>query len=122
MVADFRQFYAIDLPCVVTDEIDEELKDVQRYSMLFGQLPLEARSLRKINPQLQWSTTDYFLWLLDYDVRSLQWTILDEKAKRGHRPPKPLPTPAETAHNSQKRDNALKNKEEIDKALGMKGA
>ena len=122
MVADFRHFYAIDLPCVITDEIDEELKDVQRYSMLFMALPREARSIQRISPEAQWSTTDYLLWLLEFDVRSLQRLLLDKKASSGQKAPKPLPTPAETAHNIERKENALKNKEEIDRRLGMKGA
>lgn len=90
--------------------------------MLFVNLPQEARSMRRIHPEVQWTATDYLLWQLEFDVRSLQWSLTDEKSRRGHKPPKPLPTPAETAHNSQAKENALKNKDEIDKALGMKGA
>lgn len=118
MVADFRQFYSIDLPLCGTDEID----DLERLTVLFLNLPQEARSVRRLNPELQWTTTEYLLWHLEFDVRAFQWSLLDKKSKKGFRPPKPLPTPAEIAHNYQARDNAHKNKEEIDKALGMKGA
>ena len=90
--------------------------------MLFVALPREARSIQRLRPEAQWSPTDYLLWQLEFNVRSLQWSLIDKKDGAGHRAPKPLPTPAETAHNIQHKENALKNKDEIDRVLGMKGA
>lgn len=46
--------------------------------------------MRALNPQLEWSTTDYLLWLIEYDLRVLAWGLGGGKRQNK---PKPLDTP-----------------------------
>ena len=92
MVADFRQYYGIDLPVEPTDD------DCSRWSLLWYALPRESRTARRQTPELRWSEGEYM---------------------RGRNKPHPLKTPAERAEAQQHRDNALAAREDIDGILGM---
>ena len=77
--------------------------------------------MRKHAPALEWNNTEYLLWQIEFNLRALQWSLIDDKSRRGHQPPKPLPTPQERAHNLEMKQNAENNKAEIDKILGIEG-
>jgi hypothetical protein len=90
-------------------------------ALLYSQLPQNSRTVKKKQPANEWDNTDYLLWLIEYDLRILHWSLIDEKARRGHQQPRPLPTPQEHAHNEEKKINAQRDKAEIDKLLGIEG-
>ena len=116
LVADFRQYYALDLPLD-----SDELKDFNRLALLHSQLPPSSRIMRKHAPALEWSNTDYLLWQIEFNIRSLQWSLIDKKGRQGQKAPKPLTTPQEHAHNLERKRNAENNKAEINKLLGIEG-
>lgn len=118
LVADFRQFYALDLPVCNINEI-EDIQDFKRLVMLYSALPLNARCIRKHSPAAEWSTTDYLLWTIEFNIRQLMWSMLDKKARAANRPPKPLPTPSERAEKFEKARRAEENKKRINEILGM---
>lgn len=117
-MADFRQYYAIDLP---TQDINEilDIQDFKRLVMLYSALPQGARCISKHAPAAEWNTTDYLLWTIEFDIRQLMWSMLDKKARAGNRPPKPLPTPSERAEKFEKAKRAEENKQRINQILGM---
>jgi hypothetical protein len=98
---------------------DDELLDFERLSLLYTQLPTNSRTSRKQQPANDWNTTDYLLWSIEYDLRALQWSLMDKKARRGQSAPKPLQTPQEHAQNLEHKKNAEKNKNEINRLLGI---
>lgn len=111
LVADFQQYYGLSIP------LDGEPRDLPRIAALWSQLPAGSRTFRREAPELEWSTTDYLLWRLEYDVRSLMWGLSDPK-KRGNEP-RPMETPAKRAEAIRKRDSALSHKDEIARVLGI---
>ena len=54
-MADFRQFYGIDLPLEAGDE------DCRRWAMLWHALPRESRTARRQSPALEWGEGEYML-------------------------------------------------------------
>lgn len=112
MVADFRQFYGIDLPIEPTDE------DCSRWSMLWFALPRESRTARRQSPELRWSEAEYMLAMAVYALDVIKWQRTKDGQHNRNRP-KPLRTPAERAAAERRRDSALAAREEIDAILGM---
>lgn len=100
---------------------NDELIDTYRCGLLFVELPCTSRSMQRMQPSAQWNTTDYLLWLIEFHMRSLLWSMMDSKGRAKSQPPKPLPTPAKRAENFKHKENAEKNKKEIQQILGMKG-
>lgn len=118
VVADFRQYYAINLPLEDINEIDD-IADFERLSVLYSMLPETSRCVRKNAPACEWTPTDYLLWQIEFDLRLIQWGMLDKKARQGQKPPKPMQTPAERAELHEKAKHAKENKARIDKILGI---
>lgn len=89
-------------------------------ALLWEQLPAESRTARAQAPTLEWGTTDYLLWQIEYQLRCLAWSLTYDKK---HQVPKPRPiqTPGQMAEAHRKRDNALAAREEIDRLLGLEG-
>lgn len=113
-IADFQQFYGIALP------LDGAPEDLDRMALLWQHLPDNSRLAKAQYPQLRWSTTDYMLWRIEYQLRCIAWGMADKK-DRGAEPPEPIKTPAQLAELERHRANALEAKEEIDKILGIGG-
>ena len=67
MVADFRQFYGIDLPIEPTDE------DCSRWALLWYALPRESRTARRQSPELRWSEAEYMLAMAVYALDVIKW-------------------------------------------------
>lgn len=111
LVADFQQYYGIALP------LDGGEVDARRMALLWSQLPAGSRTFRRAAPELEWSTTDYLLWKLEFELRSLMWGLSDPK-KRGSEP-RPMETPAKRAEAIRKRDSALSHRREIAGILGI---
>lgn len=89
-------------------------------AMLWEQLPAESRTARSQAPTLEWGSTDYLLWNIEYQLRGLIWALTYDK-KHPKPKPQPLQTPGQRAEAHRKRDAALAAREEIDRALGMEG-
>lgn len=113
-IADFQQFYGIALP------LDGAPEDLDRMALLWQYLPDNSRLAKAQYPQLRWSTTDYMLWRIEHQLRSIAWGMADKK-DRSAEPPEPIKTPAQLAELERHRANALEAKEEIDKILGIGG-
>ena len=118
VVADFRQYYALDLPLEDISEIDD-LADFKRLSVLYSALPETSRSMRKNAPACEWTQTDYLLWAIEFNLRMIQWGMLDKKARQGQQPPKPMQTPAERAEKHEKARRAEESKARINEILGI---
>lgn len=68
---------------------------------LMEHLPSDSRMARALNPESEWSTTDYLLWRIEHTLSVIAWQSTEDGAK-GRRPPKPLPTPADRARVERK--------------------
>lgn len=86
--------------------------------MLWAALPRESRCARRANPDLEWSEAEHMLHSIEYSLRVLVWMGSKDGEKNRNRP-KPWGTPAEARSSRQRADNALANKGEIDRILGI---
>lgn len=90
--ADFQRYYGLtldDLPrlgAVAAAELAENL-------------PNGSALKRAVNPSLEWDTPAYLLALIEYELRTLMWSMGDER-KRGPRP-EPMDTPADRERRSR---------------------
>ncbi len=109
VIADFQQFYGLALP------LHSPPDDLERAAILWSQLPAESRSVRSEAPTLEWTSGEYLLWQIEYQLRTLMWSLGDKK-KRGARP-QPLTTPAKMAEAKRKQESALKLRDELDERL-----
>ena len=114
MVADFRQYYGIDLPV----EDGGEVGDLARMALLWKALPSSSRCVRRLVPEARWTQADYLLRDIEHAARVLIWKGTKD-AERGRNVPRPVPTPAERARNEARRDEALAARDEIDRILGI---
>lgn len=114
MVADFRQFYGIDLPI----EDDAEFEDLPRAALLWGALPRESRTARRLDPDLIWSDGEYLLRSIEHAAQVLVWQRTKD-GQKGRRQPKPLQSPGERAKARERADRALANKKAVADALGI---
>lgn len=89
-------------------------------ALLWVQLPADSRTARMQAPSLEWETGEYLLWQIEYQLRSLVWSLTYDK-KHPKPKPQPIQTPGQRAEAHRKRYAALAAKEEIDKELGMEG-
>lgn len=114
MVADFRQFYGIDLPI----EDDAEFDDLPRAALLWVALPRESRTARRLDPDLAWSDGEYLLRSIEHAAQVLVWQRTKDGSK-GRRQPKPLPSPGERERARERADRALANKRAVAEKLGI---
>lgn len=63
-------------------------------AILVENLPRESRVLSALNPSFSWSTTDYLLSLVEYEMRVLLWRQTKDGQKNRNKPEPPL-RPAE---------------------------
>ncbi len=94
------------------------MPDLPRAALLWEQLPAESRTARALSPELTWGTAEYLLWQIEYGLRCLTWSLSGDK---GTPRPQPIQTPGQLADAHRRRDEALANRGEIDKILGMEG-
>ena len=112
-VADFRQYYGVDLPLEPVDE------DCSRWALLWYALPRESRTARRQSPELRWSEGEYMLASAVHALQVLVWQRTKD-GRRGRNKPRPPRTPAERAEAQRRRDNALAAREGIDRILGIR--
>lgn len=92
------------------------MPDLPRMALLWRQLPAESRTARGLEPTLEWGTSEYLLWQIEYGLRLLTWSLSgDKNAPR----PTPIQTPAQAADAHRRRDEAMAARGEIDRILGM---
>jgi len=89
-------------------------------ALLWEYLPAESRTAKRQRPELQWGVEAYLLRLIENEVAGLAWGMSDPK-KRSPEPPRPVKMPGELAEARAHRDNALRDKEEITRLLGLEG-
>lgn len=114
MVADFRQFYGMDIPVLDGEEFD----DLPRCALLWSALPRESRCARLARPDLAWSDAEHMLHSIEYSMRVLVWMGSRDGEKNRNRP-KPWDTPGQLAEGRRRADSALAHRAEIDAVLGM---
>lgn len=112
LIADFRQFYTLDLP--LYDEVDEDL-DLVRLALLYEQLPPNSRCK---SDEGGWGSTDYMLRSIEYHTRVIAWQNTKD-AQKGINNPQPIKSPAERADAIRKRDEALAHQAEIAKQFNV---
>lgn len=114
-MADFRQYYTLDLPIEDTDDI----KDFKRCAMLWQALPKQSRTAQRLDPNNLWDDATRLLHSIEYMTRVLAW-MNTKAAQRGRNAPKPLQTPAERVINQRRANAAKEHKQEIADALGVR--
>lgn len=87
-------------------------------ALLWENLPESSRCARRMCPELRWDSATYMLWRIETQLRSLAWGMSD-KRHRPPQPPQPIKTPAQLAELERHRANALANRAEIDRILGL---
>ena len=112
MVADFRQFYGIDLPLAPTDG------DCSRWALLWQALPRESRCCRRFHPEAEWSEGEYMLASCMHYLHLLARRQVTRDGAKGRNPPRPPRTPAQRAEAERRRDAALASQNEIAARLG----
>lgn len=113
MLADFRQFYGIDLP------LEPEDVDCARWAMLWHALPRESRTARRLSPELEWTEGEYMLSQMSYYLHLLAWRQITKDGSKGRNAPRPPKTPLERAQAIRHRDAAQAARSEIDRILGI---
>lgn len=112
-MADFRQFYGIDLPLSPTDD------DCSRWGLLWEALPRESRTARRLCPDLEWTPGEHMLSRAAYYLELLAWRQCTKDGQKGRRAPQPPKTPGERADAERRRANAEAARGEIDRILGI---
>lgn len=118
VVADFRETYGVDLPLAgggVAAASDDEL---ERWQVLFSQLPPRSRVRCRLDPDSLWDDRTRLLALIEHDLRLFQWSFSKDAAKKAN-VPRMVPSPGEHARNVERRDAALAAKREIAGAFGV---
>lgn len=72
--------------------------------MLVAQLPNDSRTAVALHPESAWSTSDYLLRQIDYEIRTALWALAGGK-KAGPQP-EPVYSPAEMAEHEEAVDQA----------------
>lgn len=62
-------------------------------------LPPDSALMRAVSPSLEWGEEGYLLALIEYELRSLMWSMSDPK-RRGSRP-QPVETPADAERRAR---------------------
>lgn len=110
-MADFRQFYGIDLPDL---EDASEIEDAARLAVLWGQLPPESRTRREMG----WGAVEHLLRNIEFWVHTLAWQRTKD-GQDGLNAPSPIKSPGERAEAYARRDEALAIKDELSTLLGV---
>lgn len=113
MIADFRQYYALDLP-FLDEAVDEEI-DLRRLALLWSELPPGSRCKSDAGG---WSESVYMLRSLEYHARLIAWQNTKD-AQKGVNQPVPIKSPAERAEAERARDEAITIRDELAARLGL---
>lgn len=98
LIADFQQYYGLNLTTMGLDG-DEVTRDVAYAATLAAQLPAASRLAKAQNASNKWTTGEYFLRLIEYELRVLLWGMSDPK-RRGDKP-SPIMSPAELVEKQE---------------------
>ncbi len=113
VVADFRQYYGVDVPW----DTSEEIEDLPRFAILWSELPRESRTARRIEPSNSWDDRTQMLQRIEYWAHWLQWSRTEDARRKRNRP-KPLEPPWETRERRERAERSVEHADEIARALG----
>ena len=107
--ADFQQFYGLDIDGMGT------AYTLTHAAALAAQLPVESRCYKFDHPEAVWTTVEYMLAEIAYEIAVLVWQNSKDGAKGINRPKRPV-TPAK--HAELERMAAATDFDYIDKMMG----
>lgn len=113
LLADFQEFYGIDLYGWLFCGRDPDDRDAGRWAVLMAQLPRRSRLVAKEAPDAAMGEAESLLWRIEYNQRA----ALPRKA--GAKAPKPVPLPSERAEQARTDAESLAAKDDVDRLLGM---
>lgn len=113
VVADFRQFYGMDVPC----DPWADMGDLPRFAMLWSRLPSESRTARRLNPSLGWDDQTQMLQRIEYWLHWIQWSRTEDARHKRNRP-SPLEPPWERLQRERRAEESREHKDEIAMELG----
>lgn len=93
--ADFQEFYGLNL------EDMGKAYSVRHAAVLAANLPAQARCLKSINHDLDWSLETHMLSVIEYDLRCLMWSLSDAKKKH-------IPYPKQLKPHKEKKIKEVK--------------
>lgn len=111
VVADFRQFYGMDLP------LEGDPPDPVLYSVLWSELPRESRCARRLDPDLGWGDAERLLRSIDYSLKLICWQRTKD-GQHGRNAPDPAPTPGEAARARERAERSRRNADAVARRLG----
>lgn len=117
-VADFREFYGVDLPTGWGPAGEVTEADAARWQLLYSGLPARSRTGRLVDPDNAWGDAERLLRAIEYDVRQGFYMFTEDAKKRANRP-RPLRSPGEAAGAAARAERAEAARGEIDEAFGM---
>lgn len=95
MEADFQQFYGLDL-----EKMGDEYS-IRHAAVLAANLPSQSRCMVAYNAALAWSNEMQMLAVIEYDVRTLMWTLLSPKGRPAQ--PEPIRPPSSKDRDMKQR-------------------
>lgn len=113
--ADFQQYYGLDLRGMGHDY------SVAHAAVLAAQLPPHSRVAIKLNPDAAWSDERMLLEMIDYHVRYFMWMFSTDGAKNMRAPELPT-TPSRLKELEEQREETKRNREKVDRILGIHNA
>lgn len=114
VICDFRQFYNVDIPYPLSDDVD-----IGRLAVLWTGLPRESRTARRMNPDLEWNSESYLLSNIEYWAHFLAWAQTKD-AKHKRNVPKPIDPPGKRIREQRHLKHSLENRKEVAQFLGIK--
>ena len=118
VVADFREIYGVDLPLSGGGVAAASDVELERWQVLFSQLPPSSRVGCGLDPDNLWDDKTRLLALIEHDLRLFQWSFSKDTEKKAN-VPMMVPSPSEHARNVERRDSALAARREIAGAFGV---
>lgn len=93
MRADLQRYYGLNLDGMGADY------SCAHAAALLAHMPYGSALGMAVDPSQAWTSTDYLLRQIEYDLRVLSWQIAGD---RGKQKPKPIPTPGDDARRARR--------------------
>lgn len=87
LYADFQQYYGLDLAALL------DAWEWRRADMLARGLPRESRTLRSLDPRLEWGEAEYLLAAIADNIAFLRYESAASSGAKRVRKPKPVKRP-----------------------------
>lgn len=111
-MADFQQFYGLELP------LHSDPPDIERFAVLWGQLPATSRCARAEDPDRGWTEGEHMLRSIEYSLRVLVWSKT-KYAQDGTNEPRPLPSPGEALRRHKAAERSRERAASVAAQLGL---